>query len=139
MRCSILHLLILLAVTGCSNVNVDVDSDRTEPQEKIFDEEMTGRSADHVRPRVLELPEADYPPEAAELDLSGLVLIKVLVGHDGQVVETQVSQGLHPVLDQAALDAARRGRYAPATESEIAVDGWLTVPFRYPPDGEGKP
>ncbi len=128
-------LLILLAATGCSSVNVDVDSDNQPPHEKIFREEMDGRSADYVRPRVLELPKVEYPAEVADLDLSGMVLIGVLVGIDGQVAEVKVKQGVHPLVDQTALDAARRGRYAPASEFGAATDGWVTVPFRYPPEG----
>ncbi len=128
-------LLILLAATGCSSVNVDVDSDNQPPHEKFFREEMEGRSADYVRPRVLELPEVGYPAEVADLDLSGMVLIGVLVGIDGQAAEVKVKQGVHPLVDQAALDAARRGNYAPASEFGAATDGWVTVPFRYPPEG----
>jgi len=134
MRRPIFSLLILLAAAGCSNVNVDVDSNRREPYEKTFSKEMEGRSADYVRPSVLELLPAEYPAEAADLDLAGLVMVKVLVGYDGQVAEAEIIQGLHPVVDQAALEAARGSRYAPASESGIATDGWLTVPFRYPPD-----
>jgi TonB family protein len=128
-------LLILLAATGCSSVNVEVDSDNQPPHEKIFREEMKGRSADYVRPRVLDLPQVEYPAEVADLDLSGMVLIGVLVGIDGQVAEVKVKQGVHPLVDQAALDAARSGSYAPASEFGAATDGWVTVPFRYPPEG----
>ena len=135
MRRPMIGLLILLAATGCSSVNVEVDSDNQPPHEKIFREEMEGRSADYVRPRVLELPEVEYPAEVADLDLSGMVLIGVLVEYNGQVAEVKVKQGVHPLVDQAALDAARRGRYAPASEFGAATDGWVTVPFRYPPEG----
>ena len=130
----IIGLLILLAATGCSSVNVEVDSDSQPPHEQTFREEMKGRSADYIRPRVLELPEVEYPAEAAGLDLAGIVMIGVLVDYDGQVAEVKVKQGLHPLVDQAALDAARRGRYAPASEFGAATDGWVTVPFRYPPE-----
>lgn len=135
MQRPIISLFFLLAAMGCSQMNVEVDSDARQPHEKVFPEEMKGRSADYVRPRVLELPSAEYPPEAADLDLAGMVLIRVLVGLDGQVVEAELLQGMHPVVDQAALEAARRGRYAPASEFGAATDGWVTVPFRYPPEG----
>ena len=135
MRRPMIGFLILLAATGCSSVNVEVDSDNQPPHEKIFREEMEGRSADYVRPRVLELPDVEYPAEAADLDLAGMVMIGVLVEFDGQVAEVKVKQGVHPLVDQAALDAARRGRYAPASEFGAATDGWVTVPFRYPPEG----
>ena len=37
------------------------------------------------------------------------------------------------ILTAACLAAARGGTYAPANESGIATEGWVTVPFRYPP------
>lgn len=141
MRPSLNCLLIVLvpltlAAGGCANVNVEASDETRPPHEQIFREEMEGRSASYQGPRVLELPEVAYPAEAAELDLSGLVMIRVLVGYDGQVAEAEVMQGLHPTVDTAALEAARGGRYTPATESGIATDGWVTIPFRYPPPPE---
>ena len=133
MRREIIGLLILSAAWGCSSVNVDVESDNTPPHEKIFRDEMEGRSVDYVPPRVLELPPAAIPTEAADPDLMGIVMVRVLVGHDGRVIEAEVTQGLNEQVDQAALEAAGGGRYAPATESDIATDGWITIPFRFPP------
>jgi TonB family protein len=126
-------VLILLATAGCSNVNVEATDESEPPHEKTFRNEMEGRARDYVKPRVIELPEPAYPAGAVDLGLSGLVMVKVLVEYDGQVGEAEVTQGLHPTIDEAALEAARGGRYAPATENDIATDGWLTVPFRYPP------
>jgi TonB family protein len=139
MRCPVFcvlllgQVLVLLATGGCSNVNVEATDDSIPLHEKIFREEMEGRSADYQRPRLIEAPSPEYPAEAAALGVSGLVMIKVLVGYDGQVAEAEVVQGLHPLVDAAALEAASGGRYAPATESGIATDGSVTVPFRYPP------
>jgi len=129
-------ILVLLGVGGCSNVNVEARDESIPRHEKIFREEMEGRSDDFQRPRLLDVPRPRYPAEAVALDLTGLVMIKVLVGYDGQVAEAEVVQGLHPAVDAAALEAARGGRYAPATRSSMATDGWLTVPFRYPPPSE---
>jgi TonB family protein len=137
MRRLVFGMMILLTTPGCSQVNVEVtDSDNTPPHEKIFRDEMEGRSADYVPPRVLELPPITYPDGAAEPGTEGIVMVRVLVGHDGKVLEAEIAQGLNQLVDRAALETARRGRYAPATESEIATDGWVTVPFRYPPPAE---
>ena len=129
----LLILLFLATALGCSQMNVEVDSDRQEPHEKIFPEELKGRSADYQRPKVIELPAVVYPTEAANLEASGIVMIRMLIGMDGKVLEAEILQGVHPLVDQAALEAARGGRYAPANENGAATDGRLTVPFRYPP------
>ena len=126
-------VLALVADAGCSKVNVEAKDESQPPHEQIFRDEMPTRSANYQRPSVIELPPAQYPPEAADLGLSGLVMIRVLVGFDGDVVEAEVIQGLHPLIDSAALAAARGGRYAPAIENEAATDGYVSVPFRYPP------
>ncbi len=136
MRRSILILLLLPVAVGCSQMNVEVDSDRQDPHEKIFPEDMKGRSADYERPKVIEMPPVEYPAEAADLDVSGIVMIKMLIGMDGKVLEAKIQQGVHPLVDEASLKAAREGRYAPANEFGAAADGWLTVPFRYPPPEE---
>ena len=138
MRRLFLILFLLLTATGCSQMNVEVDSDRQEPHEKIFPEDLKGRSADYERPKVIEMPQVAYPPEVADLEAAGIVMIKMLIGLDGKVLEAKVLQGVHPLVDQAALETARRGRYAPANEFGAATDGWLTVPFRFPPPESAK-
>jgi|GEM_PF-3914232 len=140
-RYSILNLnliLILLAAAGCSNVNVEATSEDQLPHEKIFSEDLEGRSPDYQGPRVVKLPDPAYPATLYGQAPSGLILVRVLVGFDGRLEEAEVTQGLQAELDQAALEAARGGTYAPATESGIATEGWVTVPFRYPPDQAGQ-
>ncbi len=133
MRRLVLILLILPGALGCSQMNVEVDSEHQKPHEKIFPEDMKGRSADYERPKVIEMPPVEYPAEATDLDVSGIVMIKMLIGMDGKVLEASIQQGVHPLVDQAALETARGGRYAPANEFGAATEGSLTVPFRFPP------
>lgn len=136
MLLSALLLVFLLTAVGCSQVNVEMESDSRPPHEKVFPEDLKGRSADYERPRLLEMPPAEYPAEAADLEVAGIVMVKILIGMDGKVLDAEVVQGLHPLIDEAALAAARGGRYAPANEFGAATDGWITVPFRYPPPEE---
>ncbi len=123
---------IWLTAGGCSSVNVEARDESQPPHEKIFREEMEGRAPDSQVPRVVELPEPQYP-EPADPELAGMVMVRVLVGLDGQVYEAEVVQGVDPAIDMAALEAAREGKYAPASESGSAAERWITVPFRYPP------
>ncbi|MEN8006401.1 MAG: energy transducer TonB [Candidatus Krumholzibacteriota bacterium] len=133
MRLPVLILFFLFTAAGCSQMNVEVDSDRQDPHEKIFPDDLKGRSADYERPQVIEMPPVEYPAEAADLEASGMVMIRLLIDRDGKVAEAEVLQGVHPLVDQAALETARGGRYAPANEFGAAAEGWITVPFRYPP------
>jgi TonB family protein len=133
MLLSALLLFFLLTAIGCSQVNVEMENDSRPPHEKIFPEDMKGRSPDYERPRVVVMPPVDYPAETADLDVAGIVMIKLVIGMKGEVLEAEILQGVHPLVDAAALETARGGRYAPATEFGAATDGWITVPFRYPP------
>jgi len=59
-----------------------------------------------------ESPAPDYPPLAKAAGVQGTVKLQIRIGTDGQVKETTVISG-HPLLIQAAMDAALRYVYKP--------------------------
>jgi len=61
---------------------------------------------------VLELPPPVYPPIARAAHASGTVDVQVLVGFDGDVVAAAAVSG-HPLLQAAAVSAARKARFTP--------------------------
>jgi TonB family protein len=63
-----------------------------------------------------------YPELARKMQISGTVKIEVTVAPNGAVKEARVVGG-HPVLANAALDAARKWRFEPGpTESTGIID-----------------
>ncbi len=69
---------------------------------------------------------AEYPREALASRVSGSVRIRALIDPQGKVTDVQVLEGVHPLLDSAAVRAARRG---------VFQEGgyWKTkYPFRHP-------
>jgi len=63
-----------------------------------------------------------YPELAHKMNISGTVKIEVVVAPNGTVKDARIVGG-HPVLAQAALDAARKWRFEPAaTESTGIID-----------------
>lgn len=130
---------LLAAAAGCSNTNVDVSATDEGVHQDLVKEDEGGRTVAWSRPRVVGLPPPAYPDPAPEPGLVGLIMVRVLVGTNGEAIEAAVSQPLHPDLDQAALAAALAGTYLPAMEGEIPREDWISVPFRYPPEGtEGR-
>jgi TonB family protein len=63
-----------------------------------------------------------YPELARKMNLVGTVKIEVVVAPNGSVKDARVVGG-HPVLAGAALDAAKKWRFEPAsTESSGVID-----------------
>lgn len=60
----------------------------------------------------LELPQPAYPPLAARAHASGEVRVQVIVDIDGKVIAASAISG-HPLLQAAAVKAARSARFSP--------------------------
>jgi len=84
-----------------------------------------------AKPLLQAQPKADYPEIARRVGLEGTVVVHVLVGIDGRVEAAEVTRGVHPLLDKAALAAARRCVFEPARQRELKVKAWVAVPYRF--------
>jgi len=87
-------------------------------------------------PRLLESPFPEYTPEAKEARLQGVVVLAATIDRTGRVTAVEVLKGLPLGLSEAAVEAVRGWRFAPATRDGEAVDViyHLTVNFRLDPD-----
>jgi protein TonB len=85
-------------------------------------------------PKVLKAVMPAYPEIAKQAGLEGLVTLKLLVGTDGRVLGVVVLDGM-PVLNEAAIQAARQYLFQPALSSGRPVAVWVAVPFRFRLDG----
>jgi TonB family protein len=75
-----------------------------------------------------------YPDAARTARVSGIVILQITVGAEGNVLEAQVLRG-HPLLNQAALDAVRQWRYSPTMLNGEPVPVISTVSLRFHPSG----
>lgn len=73
-----------------------------------------------------------YPRRAIDLGQEGEVLIRALVGPDGESREIRIfrSSGI-PLLDDAALRAVRRWAFEAAQINGRAIEAWVEVPVRF--------
>ena len=62
--------------------------------------------------RALELPKPAYPLIARAAHASGTVGVQVVIGFDGSVIAAVAVSG-HPLLQAAAVGAARQARFTP--------------------------
>lgn len=68
-----------------------------------------------------------YPDSARKAGVSGDVWVKALIGADGAVAEAEVAKGSGDAsLDKAALTAAYKNRFKPASAKGKPVAVWIT-------------
>ncbi len=87
--------------------------------------------ASQTKPELTHFEPPDYPEMARISHLEGTVVVKVLVGPDGSVMQVAILQGVHPMLNKAALDAARKCRFNPGKQRNIPVKAWMAIPYRF--------
>ncbi len=66
------------------------------------------------------LPKPPYPPAAIALNVQGSVTVQVLIDESGRVISANASNG-HPLLRNAAEQAARTARFSPTYLSKVPV------------------
>ena len=73
-----------------------------------------------------------YPPMSRRMGEEGIVRLKVLVDERGRPHDVVVlATSGFPRLDQAAVDAVHRWRFAPASDGTHAVSAWSAVAIRF--------
>ena len=73
-----------------------------------------------------------YPSASRRAGEEGTVLLKILIGVDGRAQDVQVSKSSRfSRLDDAAVDAVRKWRFAPAVQGGNATAGWVTMPITF--------
>ena len=81
--------------------------------------------------KAVEKPVPTYPAIVNAERVQGVVVVRVLVDEAGKVASAEAVSG-HPLLRQAAVDAARNTRFSPTLLSgkPVKVTGTLTYNFR---------
>ncbi len=90
-----------------------------------------GFVASSENPKIVHWQKPEYPEIARKAQMEGTVLVKVLVGPDGSVKDAQIIQGVNPMLNTAALTAARKCKFIPGKQRNIPVKAWMALPFNF--------
>jgi TonB family protein len=85
---------------------------------------------DVLNGRVLSKPQPTYPRIAIAARAQGTVTVEVIVDEEGYVISARAVEG-HPLLQQAAVQAARQVRFTPTRLEGVAVKviGVITYNF----------
>ena len=72
----------------------------------------------------------EYPEDARSAGIHGVVILDIVIGEDGSVIEARVIRSI-PELDQAAIDAVRQWRFEPTllNGEPVEVEMNVTVNF----------
>lgn len=83
--------------------------------------------------KATEKPMPAFPPVAKAARVSGVVVVRVVVDEEGRVEKAEAISG-HPLLQEAAVEAAYHARFRPTKLSgnSIKVSGVLTYNFTLP-------
>ena len=73
----------------------------------------------------------DYPEMARLSQMQGTVVVKILVGPAGNVLDAQVLKGIHPLLDREAVKAAMKTKWFPGKQRNIPVKCWMALPYNF--------
>lgn len=85
--------------------------------------------------KAINLPKPPYPPAARAVRASGAVSVQVLVDEKGNVVTASAVSG-HPLLRQAAVQAARSAKFNPTLLSGQAVKVSGVITYNFVPDAQ---
>jgi protein TonB len=71
-----------------------------------------------------------YPDLALKAGIEGKVVVLVTIGKTGKVEDAKILKSL-PMLDEAALSAARKCTFKPAKQRDKAVKVKMSIPFDF--------
>ncbi|HEX8069266.1 MAG TPA: TonB family protein [Pyrinomonadaceae bacterium] len=80
--------------------------------------------------KAISKPQPPYPPIAKAARASGTVVVSIVVDESGKVISAKATSG-HPLLQQAAVQAAYQARFTPTLLSgqPVKVSGFITYNF----------
>ena len=89
-------------------------------------------------PEIQALPSYSYPQAAKGSGKTVTIRLAVLVDENGQVIDARVREGDKSGLgfEEAALEAARKARYFPATRDGVAGKMWTDLELVFEEQGD---
>ena len=112
------------------DTDVDIMEEYTDIEEPEEDEEPLEFFNVSEKPTIVKRAAVKYPPIAQKAGIEGMVLIEFTIDEKGAPIKMTVKRG-HPMLNDAALAAAKEYRFTPAKQGDRAVKVKWQIPFRF--------
>ena len=95
------------------------------------DDQGDGFVGSQEKPVLKRFVAPEYPEMARLSQMQGTVVVKILVGPDGSVMDAVVLKGIHPLLDREAVKAARKTLWTAGKQRNIPVKCWMALPYNF--------
>jgi protein TonB len=119
------HLTIagtLAAVVAVAAIAGSVLAQQT-PRIRVSDDGIPApRKTKHVSPV--------YPPQAKSEGIEGTVVMDVVIGTEGKVIQTDVTKSA-PLFDEAAVAAVRQWEYTPTMLNNEVIEVIMSVTVKF--------
>jgi TonB family protein len=88
----------------------------------------TGREVD-TKARLISKPAPVYTAAARKNEVTGVVILKVVLSGDGKVINIRVVQGVPHGMTEACIEAARKIKFLPAMKDGKPVGMWIQLEY----------
>ena len=88
-------------------------------------------TAEVKQPELVKKVEPPYPELARRSKIQGVVILEAVITKEGNVEEVKVLRSLHPMMDQAAVNAVKQWKYKPAMLNGRPVKVYFTVTVNF--------
>ena len=82
------------------------------------------------KPEVIKQGKPEYPELARKAGIEGRVTVEVVIGITGDVEHVKVVKG-HPILNDAAIEAANKWKFKPGKQKDKLVKVRMTIPIDF--------
>jgi len=72
-----------------------------------------------------------YPNLLRRAGVEGTVMLRVRLAKNGKILDMEVKQSPHPLLEQVTVDAVLDWRFSPALQDGEPIEAWVVVPVKY--------
>ncbi len=107
------------------------ESKNDAPKEQVSTVKQGTQKAasDELKAVVLNNVEPSYTDAARKHKVKGVVTLKVILRHNGEIDIVQVVKGLRHGLTEKAIEAARKIKFIPATKNGRPVSQYVVLRF----------
>jgi periplasmic protein TonB len=111
-----------------TEVNFSESVDELPPPEE--EEPIVPFFALSEKPKVVKQGLPIYPELARKAGIEGRVTVEVVISTKGDVEQVKIVKG-HPMLDDAALEAAKKWKFSPGKQRDRFVKVRMTIPIDF--------